>query len=60
MLEDEIVHFKSELEASTDAEQQAQTIENDCEQQLRNEQDKLDEINAQLDDILKSMGRSNE
>jgi DNA repair exonuclease SbcCD ATPase subunit len=60
ILEDELVHFKSELEASTAAEQQAQAIENECEQQLRNEQDKLDAINAQLDEILKSIGRSNE
>ncbi|HMD78291.1 MAG TPA: hypothetical protein VKG86_13060 [Terracidiphilus sp.] len=60
MLEDEIVHFKSELEASTAAEQQAQAIENECEVQLRNERDKLDAINAQLDEILKSMGSSNE
>jgi DNA repair exonuclease SbcCD ATPase subunit len=60
MLEDEIVHFKSELEASTAAEQQSQAIENECEQQLRIERDKLDAINAQLDEILKSMGSSNE
>jgi DNA repair exonuclease SbcCD ATPase subunit len=60
ILQEEIVHFKSELEASTAAEQQAQAIENECELQLRNEQDKLDAINAQLDEILKSMGRSNE
>ena len=60
IIQDEIVHFKSELDASTAAEQQAQTTENECEQQLRNEQDKLDAINAQLDEVLKSMGRSNE
>ena len=60
LLQDEIVHFKSELDASTAAEQQAQTIENECELQLRNERDKLDAINAQLDEILKIMGTSNE
>jgi DNA repair exonuclease SbcCD ATPase subunit len=60
IIQDEIVHFKSELEASTTAEQQAQAIDNECEAQLRNEQDKLDAINAQLDEILKSMGRSSE
>ncbi|MGA3134966.1 MAG: hypothetical protein ABSC88_03135 [Terracidiphilus sp.] len=60
LLQDEIVHFKSELEASTAAEQQSQAIESDCELQLRNERDKLDAINAQLDEILKSMGSSNE
>jgi chromosome segregation ATPase len=60
LLQDEIVHFKSELDASTSAEQQAQAIENDCELQLRNERDKLDAINAQLDEILKIMGTSNE
>ena len=60
MLQDEIVHFKSELDASTAAEQQAQTIENECELQLRSERDKLDAINAQLDEILKIMGTSNE
>ncbi|MGO9776715.1 MAG: hypothetical protein ACLPM3_09060, partial [Terracidiphilus sp.] len=60
MLDDELVHFKSELDASTAAEQQAQTLENDCEVQLRNEQDKLDTINAQLDAILKSIGSSSD
>ena len=60
LLQDEIVHFKSELDASTAAEQQAQAIENECELQLRNERDKLDAINAQLDEILKIMGRSHE
>ena len=60
MIQDEIVHFKSELDASTAAEQQAQAIENECELQLRNERDKLDVINAQLDEILKSIGSSNE
>jgi len=60
MIQDEILHFKSELEASTAAEQQAQAIENDCEVQLRNEQDKLDAINAQLDKIIKSMSSSSE
>jgi len=60
MIQDEIVHFKSELDASTAAEQQAQAIENESELQLRTERDKLDAINAQLDEILKSMGSSNE
>ena len=60
MLEDELVHFKSELDASTAAEQQAQAIENESEQQLRIEQDKLDAINAQLDEIIKSIGSSND
>jgi DNA repair exonuclease SbcCD ATPase subunit len=60
MIQDEIVHFKSELETSTAAEQQAQTMQNECEQQLRNEQDKLDAINAQLDEIIKRISSSNE
>jgi chromosome segregation ATPase len=60
LLQDEIVHFKSELDASTAAEQQAQAIQNECELQLRNERDKLDAINAQLDEILKIMGSSHE
>lgn len=59
MIQDEIVHFKSELDASTAAEQQAQSIESDCEGQLRIERDKLDTINAQLDDIIKSANAAN-
>jgi DNA repair exonuclease SbcCD ATPase subunit len=60
MIQDEIIHFKSELDASTAAEQQSQAIENECELQLRTERDKLDAINAQLDEIIKSIGSSNE
>jgi hypothetical protein len=35
---------------------QDQQAEIDCEQKLRNEQDKLDAFDAALNDIVKSMG----
>ena len=47
---------KSDLEASTNLEQQRRATETDAEQQLRTEQDKLTALEAQLDEVVKNMG----
>ena len=53
--QDEISRLKPELERSTDMAQQSQTTVFDCEQQLRNEQDKLSTLDNQLDELVKSL-----
>lgn len=55
-LQDEADRLKADLETSTKMMDQDQQAEIDCEQKLRNEQDKLDALDAELDDIVKSMG----
>jgi hypothetical protein len=41
-------------------EQQRQAIETEAEQQLQSEQDKLNSLEAQLDELVKSVGKSRE
>jgi DNA repair exonuclease SbcCD ATPase subunit len=59
-LQDHINHIKSELEASQTTEQQRQATEIQADQQLRTEQDKLTTIEAQLDELVRSMTNSAE
>ena len=55
-----INHSKSELEASTDVEQQRQATEIEAAQQLRTEQDKLNALEIQLDDLVRKLGNLSE
>jgi chromosome segregation ATPase len=57
-LQDVIDHVKSDLDSATNEDQQRQTAAIDAEQQLRIEQDKLDTLQAQLDQIVKSLDRA--
>jgi hypothetical protein len=57
---DRINHSKSELEASTDVEQQRQATEIDATQQLRGEQDRLNALETQLDDLVRKLGNPSE
>ena len=59
-LRDMINHSKSELEASTDVEQQRQATEIEAAQQLRTEQDKLNALEIQLDDLVRKLGNPSE
>jgi hypothetical protein len=49
-------YSKSELEDWTAKEQQLQTEEIEAAQQLRTEQDKLTMLEAQLEDLFRSLG----
>jgi hypothetical protein len=53
-------HAKSDLEVSTNLQQQRQATELDAEQQLRTEQDKLNKLETQLDELVKNIGNSSE
>jgi hypothetical protein len=57
-LRDMLNHSKSELEDWTAREQQLQTEEIEAEQQLRIEQDKLTQLEAQLDELVRSLGNA--
>jgi hypothetical protein len=59
-LRDAINHNKSELEDSTNEEQQRQATEIEAEQQLRTEQDKLTMIETRLDELVRNPGNSGE
>ncbi|MGA2099851.1 MAG: hypothetical protein ABSG34_02055 [Candidatus Sulfotelmatobacter sp.] len=59
-LQDRINHGKSELEVTADTEQQCQAAEIQADQQLRAEKDKLSALEAQLDELIRSMGKSAE
>jgi DNA repair exonuclease SbcCD ATPase subunit len=59
-LRDVINHNKSELEDSTNEEQQRQATEIEAEQQLRTEQDKLTMIENQLDELVRNLSNSGE
>lgn len=48
-------HLKAQLESSTADEEQRQTAETEAERQLRTERDKLDSLQAQLDEIVKEL-----
>jgi DNA repair exonuclease SbcCD ATPase subunit len=58
-IEEAINSAKSDLEASTSLQQQRQAIETDAEQQLLTEQDKLNKLEAQLDEAETKIERSN-
>jgi len=55
-LQERIQHGKSDLEVTVHVEQQRQSTETQAEQQLRPEQDKLGALEAQLDDLIRTMG----
>jgi hypothetical protein len=55
-LQDQADRLKADFEIATKMVDQDQQAQIDCEQKLRNEQDKLDALDAELDDIVKSMG----
>jgi chromosome segregation ATPase len=59
-LQDRIKHVKSDLEIAGSIVQQHQTAEIESEQQLREEQDKLNALESQLDELIRTMGNSNE
>jgi hypothetical protein len=56
---DKLNHVKSDLEVTGRMAQQQQTAETQVEQQTRAEEDKLNALEAQLDDLIGSMGDSN-
>jgi DNA repair exonuclease SbcCD ATPase subunit len=55
-LRDVLNHLKSDHEEWTAKEQQLQTEEIEADQQLRTEQDKLTMLEAQLDELIRSLG----
>lgn len=59
-LQDRINHGKSELEVTADTEQQRQAAEIQADQQLRAEKDKLSALETQLDELIRSTGKSAE
>ncbi len=56
--QDRIKHIKSELEITGNMAQQQQTAEIQAGQQLRDEQDKLNALEGQLDELIRAMGTS--
>lgn len=56
VLQDQADRLKADFDTSTKMVDLDQQAEIDCEQKLRNEQDKLDALDAELDEIVKSMG----
>ncbi len=59
-VEEALKRAKSDLEASTNLEQQRQATEAEAEEQLRTEQDKLNGLEAQLDELVRNMGDPSE
>jgi chromosome segregation ATPase len=59
-LQDRMKHVKSDLEIIGNTEQQQQATETRAEQQLREEQDKLNLLENQLDQLLQAMGNTSE
>ncbi|HLW84074.1 MAG TPA: hypothetical protein VKR60_02595 [Candidatus Sulfotelmatobacter sp.] len=59
-IQDRVKHATSELEIAGNIEQQQQTTEIQAEHELRTEQDKLSALEAQLDELIRSMGNSGE
>jgi DNA repair exonuclease SbcCD ATPase subunit len=59
-LQDRIKHVKSDLEVAADIAQQRQAAEIQAQQQLRDEQDKLNALESQLDDLIRTAGNTNE
>jgi chromosome segregation ATPase len=58
--QDRIKHVKSDLEVVGSIVQQQQTAEIESAQQLRDEQDKLNALESQLDELMRTMGNANE
>ena len=56
---DRLTHVKSELEVLGHSAQQRQAAETQAEQQLRDEQDKLNALENQLDELIAGSGNSN-
>lgn len=56
--EERINPVKSELEVTSDTEQQRQATEIQAEQQLRAEPDTLSTLETQLDDSIRSVGNA--
>jgi chromosome segregation ATPase len=54
-VEEELKRARSDLEVSTNLEQQRQAIEIEAEQQLRTAQDKLNSLENQLDELVKDI-----
>ncbi len=59
-LQDRMKHVKSDLELSGSIAQQQQAAETQADQQFRDEQNKLNTIESQLDDIIRSADRTGE
>jgi len=59
-VEEALKRAKSDLEASTNLEQQRQATETEAEEQLRTEQDKLNSLETQLDDLVRNMDNPSE
>jgi chromosome segregation ATPase len=59
-LQDRIKHVKSDLEVTGSLSQQQQATEIQAQQQLREEQDKLNALESQLDELVRSIGNSSE
>ena len=59
-VEEALKRAKSDLEASTNLEQQRQATETEAEQQLQTEQDKLNSLEAQLDELVRNMDNLNQ
>ena len=59
-LQDRMKHVKSDLEIVGNTEQQQQATETRADQQLREEQDKLNLLESQLDQLLQAMGNTSE
>jgi hypothetical protein len=59
-VEEALKRAKSDLEASTNLEQQRQATETEAEEQLRTEQDKLNSLETQLDELVRNMDNPSE
>ena len=59
-VEEALKRAKSDLEASTNLEQQRQATESEAEQQLQTEQDKLNSLETQLDELVRNMDNPSE
>jgi hypothetical protein len=59
-LQDRIKHAKSDLEVVGSVIQQQQAAETQAEQQMRDEQDKLNVLESQLDELVRDMDNANE
>jgi hypothetical protein len=57
VIEMNLKRAKSDLEASTNLEQQRQAIAIEAEQQMRTEQDKLNRLETQLDELVRNIGK---
>ena len=59
-VEEALKRAKSDLEVSTNLEQQRQATESEAEEQLRTEQDKLNSLETQLDELVRDMDNPSE